>query len=348
MDPSRPYHPETEPESPAPAPVDADRALVLSCLAWPEWTSREAALSIGEPSHDFVLKLWNWIEASWLRRVSAVWTGESAGELPDRQTARERLRAMHVAASRLDVDRVHPSWLVRALREETPAVASIAARHGPDATRAVARRALGGSGANANATSHVRAEVVAWVLSLWTERLVGGRSETAADPPEIVAITQLSRLEALRLFRLWGFSKLALAGAHPQRKRPRPREIERRKWIEAETAREPGSLRAMAQADVQAQAKSTALLPRKMALLGVLGLARLCKDSDPFRLRWALQHLPYTIAKHIRSTIPKKVDRKLYHEAHEALLLKLAWRRLNLEHRIKRPWPGSEVGQAQV
>lgn len=348
MDPARPYHPTPEPDAQPPSPVDADLAMVLACLAWPDWTSRETTMAIGDPSYDFVLKLWNWIEASWLRRASAVWSRESVAGLPDRQKALERLRAMHLASSRMDLDRVHPSWLARALREETPAVAAIAARHGPATTRAIARRALAPPSAESASTDHVRADVVAWVLSLWTERLVGGRAETADDPPEIVVLAQFSPLEAVRLFRMWGFAKLALAGAVAPRRRPRPIEIARRKWIESETAKAPPTLKAMAQADVQAHAKAATPARRKPALLGLLGLARLLRDHDPSRLRWALQNIPYPIAKHIRATIPKKPDRTLNHDANEALLLKIAWRRLNLEHRIKHPCPSSLPGATQV
>ena len=348
MNPTRPYHPVPEPEAPPASPVDADLALVLACLAWPDWTSRDTTMAIGDPSYDFVLKLWNWIEASWLRRANALWENESAAGLPDRKKALDRLRAMHVAAARLDLDRVHSSWLARALREETPAVAAIAGRHGADKTKAVARRALRRSSGESPSPAHLRAEVVAWVLSLWTERLVGGRTETRNDPPEIVALASLSPLETLRLFRMWGFVKLVAACLVPSRRVPRPLLITRQKWIETELVKAQPGLKDLVKADIKAQAKLVVPARRVPALLGELGLARLIKDHDPFRLRWALQNVPYPIAKHIRATIPKKIDPGLNLEAHEALLLKIAWRRLNLEHRIKHRCPAPPLGSNPV
>ena len=58
-------------------------------------------------------------------------------------------------------------------------------------------------------------------------------------------------------------------------------------------------------------ATPTAKLPprRLAARIGLLTIARLLSDCEPFRVRWALQHWPYTIAKLVRSLMPSAAKR---------------------------------------
>jgi hypothetical protein len=49
----------------------------------------------------------------------------------DPETARDRLRREHAALARPDLSRVHPSWWVRALKEETPSVRRAVAANVP-------------------------------------------------------------------------------------------------------------------------------------------------------------------------------------------------------------------------
>ena len=93
--------------------------------------------------------------------------------------------------------------------------------------------------------------------------------------------------------------------------------------------------------DVEAS-RSSKLPPRQQpARIGLATIARLLADSEPFRLRWALQHWPYPIAKLIRSLMPPAASRPAPLLEWESLILKTAWDRLNLEGRLALAWPES-------
>ncbi len=342
-----PGEPAGSPSSlPAGDVTDDERAFVLACLAWPEWPDHGGLPTLGEAQRDFEIKIWSWIEAGWLKRASAIWAYETERGQASAQAALNRLRALHAQASRLDPARIDPSWLVRGLREESAAVARTAVDFSPERVRGLLARALAGHAAAEPRLHPPAPEVAAWVRSLWTERLVGGRAETELDPPEIAALAELSRRSTLRLCRLWGFAKLALAGALTPRRRPRKVQAARAAWIATQTMQAPESLRDMARADLKELLRQNPK-PRALPhLLGAQGLARLLRHHDPYRLRWALQHVPYPIAKHLRSAIPRKLARGI--AEHERTLLKLTWIRLNLEHRIKHSWPGESAPAASV
>ena len=87
---------------------------------------------------------------------------------------------------------------------------------------------------------------------------------------------------------------------------------------------------------------------RQLALMGLATLARLLADCDPFRTRWTLQHLPYPIAKRIRSLMPSPQRRSIGVSSLESLLLKTAWERLNLEHRVTLEHPDSHARDRDV
>ncbi len=105
---------------------------------------------------------------------------------PGEGEAVESLRAMLRAEATADLDWIHPTWLLRALQDESPAVRAAVAAHGPPAVR----RALLASGGVPAPDRAPHPEVLAWVSALWAERLVGGAVECADDPPAIVALTQ--------------------------------------------------------------------------------------------------------------------------------------------------------------
>jgi hypothetical protein len=82
--------------------------------------------------------------------------------------------------------------------------------------------------------------------------------------------------------------------------------------------------------------------------MGLHTLARLLADCDPFRTRWTLQHLPYPIAKRIRSLMPSLQRRSVGVSSLESLLLKTAWQRLNLEKRMTLEHPDSDAREWDV
>ena len=110
------------------------------------------------------------------------------------------------AEATADLGWIHPTWLIRALQDESPTVRAVVAAHGPP----IVRRALLASGVAADFDHDPHPEALAWVSALWTERLVGGAFE-ADDPPAIVALTRLSPLEGYRLWHAVGQVKTLLA-----------------------------------------------------------------------------------------------------------------------------------------
>ena len=93
----------------------------------------------------------------------------------------------------VDLGRVHPSWLVRALREESPAVQRLVAAslRGSHCVISVQAGLLLDS-QDLISERAAAPEVASWVMALWTERLVGGEAERADDPPALIVLGRLS------------------------------------------------------------------------------------------------------------------------------------------------------------
>jgi hypothetical protein len=255
--------------------------------------------------------------------------------------ARARLETTHRACARVELEQVHPSWLIRALKDESPAVQRIAVASLPTHTRHRLQAEL------LLDSEDIRGERAAdpacreWVLGLWTERLVGGERERADDPPAVVAMTRLSARAGYALCRAAGIGKMVLAepslhdGLNDEPTRAR------REWLR--TRLEAAGADFLAAAIRDAQSVPGAKVPPRFraARLGLLTFARLLADFEPFRLRWALQHWPYPIAKLMRALLPGAgtvAPGVLRAESH---VLKTAWDRLALDGRIAMPWPAS-------
>jgi hypothetical protein len=258
----------------------------------------------------------------------------SRGDGEHADVAVEWLRWMQRAEATIDLARVHPTWLVRALQDESPAVRAVVAAHGP----AVVRRALLASGALPEPDRPPHPEVFAWVSALWTERLVGGAVECADDKPAIVALSRTTPRECYRLWRAAGLVKSVLArGADGA-----PAEFA--DWVMDRLGTPPAETRDWARRDFETIAKARIEDRRRMPLLGLVTLARLLADCEPFRTRWALQHLPYPIVKRIRSLMPAASRRVEAVSRLESLILRAAWDRLIGEARIAIPFPSNGEG----
>ena len=181
-------------------------------------------------------------------------------------------------------------------------------------------------------------EALAWVWSLWSERLVGGEPERADDPPVIVAMTGLSPRTGYHLCRLAGIIKRILAGQDEGDPSTTP--VGRANGLVPGASRIHGAgVRSDRAARCPIQPGGESARRRRTAHLGLLTIARLLADCEPFRVRWALQHWPYTIAKPTRSLMPPDSKRSLVVTQVESLVLKTAWERLNLEGRSPRAGP---------
>lgn len=287
---------------------EADRVLLLALRAWAP--AGRAAAGSGRAPHARVLGR---LEPSWARRML---DGESrtVGAM-DRAEARRRLRETHEAEARVDPARVHPSWWGRALREESPTIRRAVVAAAPDRIRGRVQAELLLDNDDLKAERPADPQVLAWACSLWSERLVGGEPRRD-DPPVIAAMSDLSPRSAYRLCRYAGEIKLALAG------------FGRPEWAVAFARTAGPEFAAVARHDGKSVAGSKLPARRLPARIGLLTIARLLADCEPFRVRWALQHWPYAIAKLVRALMPPAEKRSAVMMHVESEVLKAARDRL--------------------
>jgi hypothetical protein len=326
--------------------TEADRALLLAMRAWgPECgTPRESAPHQVEEKHDFILRFWDWFEPRWVDRLCAAWDLEAqSGHGLESARSLDRLRRMHVASVCAELGRVHPSWLVRALREESPSVQRLVAASVPGSLKNSIQAGLLLDGEDIASERPVHPIVREWVMGLWTERLLGDEPTRADDPPALVAVCGLSARAAYRLCRMAGLGKMLLAAEKPGKGRLFESQPKRAQWLNDRLSGSESEFQTAARTDVQSIIRSK--LPRRLhaARIGLFTFARLLADSEPFRLRWALQHWPYPTVKLVRSIMSSTPNRAKAVLRGETGLLKTAWERLTLEGRLAEPWPGSGV-----
>jgi hypothetical protein len=333
----------SEPQAGEPAKrprIDAaDLALILAFQAWPALGPLRPSVP-NEPieAGRGGAQRWNRLERSWRERLRTPSdTVPAAG--CDRTEALERLRRMHETSMRVDLNRVHPSWCVRALKEESPAVRRAVAAYFPEPMRSAILTGLSLDAHDLAGDRPASSEVLNWSLVLWTERLVGGDPGRTDDPPAIAVLTRLAPRRGYAICSLAGELKCLLGGAQPSRKRPSAvRAVHMRSIQESMTGADPRFLDQVSR-DLQSKALIQVPLRHRAARLGLLTLARLLADCEPFRLRWALQHWPYPISKLIRLLIPSAKDRSEPISEGETLILKTAWDRLKLEGKVACAWP---------
>jgi hypothetical protein len=327
---------------PAARPTDAERALLLAVAAW--GTGRRRHDEVCPPATRAVEFLASATArlapaASESLRDALVHGASLAGSTDPRQ-ALDELSKLHRSTARVDLSRVHPSWWVRAVREESPTVMRVVAASLPRSLRFVLQAGLLLDSQDLKSERPAAAEVTSWVMSLWTERLVGGEAERTDDPPAIIVLSRLSPRAGYRLCRLAGFCKLILAD-HDQAGLARATARPRRKWLEDRLATADLDLRSGVQTDVQGSQISRLPPRHRPARIGLTTIARLLANAEPFRLRWALQHWPYPIAKLIRSLMPTGTSRTIEVFDGETLILKTAWDCLASEGKVALPWPES-------
>jgi len=328
---------------------EADRALLLAMRAWADQCARPAAdgwQTAG--ANDFVLRSWDRLDPSWVERLRATWNRESRdAAAADGARALDRLRRMHETSARVELGRVHPSWWVRALLDESPAVQRVVTASLPESVRYPVQAGLLLDTQDLLSERRADAEVLGWVLGLWIERLVGGEPERSDDPPAIVALSRLSPRAGYGLCRLAGFCKMLLAGQTPGGDRARSSRRARWEWLRGRLAAAGSEFQAEARREVRAGVSSRIALRHHPARFGLVTFGRLLAECEPFRVRWALQHWPYRMAKLTRSLIPLADKQPPFVLEGESLVLKTVWDRLTLEGRLSIPWPdsgGKETG----
>jgi hypothetical protein len=324
--------------------TEADRALLLAMRAWAAEFRRPERAGPGS-DHEFTLRCWYWLEAGRVRLLEQAWDAQQKeGDGIEPARALERLREMHAASVGVDIARVHRSWLVRALQEESPAVQRLVAASVPESLRHSIQAGLLLDAQDIVPDHRVDPMFREWVMGLWTERLLGGESSRADDSPALLAVCGLSSRAGYRLCRVAGLGKMVLAEEMPEDAAGRPSVRSRAQWLHARLSHADSEFRALARADVQSLARTKLPWRRRAARIGLLTLARLLADVEPFRLRWALQHWPYPVVKLARSLMSGSMNKTPALLAGEAELLKTAWERLRLEERLQQRWPEAGGG----
>ncbi len=304
--------------------------------------------SIAERNFLLALRAWGGIDPadafrrldpSSLDRLNDAWElADDLGHGPE--TARHRLRDSHHAALRVSLRRVHPTWLVRALQKESPAVQRRVIKElAPNLAGIVAPR-LGVGAADLHDDHAPDLNAVDWLCTLWTERLVGDVEARDDDPPALLALTHLRPTHLLRLIQAVGLVKRAYAcESQPpvverlDRALLTPRTRARLLTLREKVGHPDAKLVKVARGDVlsllddETDARG---FRRFHENLGTVTVGRLLTTVDPARVRWALQHLPYPAVRPIRSRIPTNVHSKSL-LAWEARIFRLAAELLTAE-----------------
>jgi hypothetical protein len=320
---------------------EADGSLLLAMRAWAD---QDVGPGTAAPhpagGQDFINRSWDRLDPTRGRRLRAAWDLHSRdADAPLAAQALERLRRAHRASARVELGHVHPSWWVRALVDESPAVQRVATAALPESVRHPVQAGLLLDTQDLLTERTPPPEVMDWVLALWTERLVGGEPERPDDPPAIVALSRFSPRAGYGLCRLAGFCKLLLAGQKPDSDDSQPSRTERWHWLHDRLAAAGSDFQSEARREVQAGVSSRIASRHHPARLGLVTFGRLLADCEPTRVRWALQHWPYPIAKLTRSLMTPLTEQTSFLLQGETLVLKTVWDRLNLEGRLASPWP---------
>jgi hypothetical protein len=246
--------------------------------------------------------------------------------------AAERLRRWHTAAARVDLSRIHPTWIVRALREESPAVVRTVARNSSGRIEALLCREFGLDSPALDPRHEPDSESVWRALILWTERLVGG-APSPDDPPVVDALSCLNSISLLRLAHEIGRLKRGwvLRGTDASEITPP---------FEPAVDRFDPRFPALTLREVEALPTTDF---RGIASLGLTTAARLLSLVEPTRVRWTLQHLPYPLAKQIRARMAVVLPKTRLWIGGESLLVEHAIRRLEARHQLE--WPAQAEGR---
>ena len=280
----------TEPTLATTAP--ADLALVRAIRAWGD----SGGDGQGGNPFAFLARF----SPSYRERILNIWFS-IARVTPE--LAWQTLLRDHQAAARFDPARVHPSWFARILGAESPAVRALVTAQATGLICAALDQSAEPDHSSASPAGPAHPEAVAWALTLWSERLVGDIPESPNDPPVILALSQFSWRDQYRLVRAVGQAKLAFAieGLAPQpsdeaRARIRSTDRVRIAYFRRTIGQPDPRLVPLARRDFDSIATERS---RHFAAVGLLTVARLLKGYDRHRVRWAIQHVPYSVAKQL-------------------------------------------------
>ncbi len=316
----------------------ANLALIRAVRAWGQTGQ-------GDPTDAAAAGLWARFSPAYREQLAAAWSS-TARMTPE--LAWQTLLRDHGAASRFEPNRVHPSWFERILSAESPAVAALVRRCAPEPIRSRlpvhAESAVEHQGSGHDGSATASSVAVEWALATWSERLVGDVAESPNDPPIILALSQFRLRDLVRLARVLGQVKYAFgveaspsaSPIDPAVARDSTSDRVRVGFFRRTIGRADPRLGPLARADF---ASVAARRHRLYPTVGLITVARLLKACDPHRARWAIQHIPYPVARMIGSLgakdsvsaaglSPRAV------RAWESWILEAAWARLLAEGRL--------------
>ena len=316
----------------------ANLALIRAVRAW-------GLTGHGDPTEAAAAGLWARFSPGYREQLAATWAA-TAGMTPE--LAWQTLLRDHAAASRFDPNRVHPSWFERILSAESPAVAAIVRQHAPESIRSRLPVQSGSTaehqGGRPRGSATASPAAVEWALATWSERLVGDVAASPNDPPIILALSQFRLRDLVRLARVLGQVKYAFGVAagpeaspiDPAVARDSPSDRVRVGFFRRTIGRADPRLGSLARADL---ASVAATRHRLYPTVGLITVARLLKACDPHRARWAVQHIPYPVARLIGSlgakdSLPAAGLSPRAVRAWESWVLEAAWARLLAEGRL--------------
>lgn len=266
-------------------------------------------------------------------RCASLRWGWDEGLAGDPSTAVERLRREHTAQARPDLARIHVSWWVRALKDEPLAVQRAVAANLPHGVADVLRDGLELLLDDLRPDRPANSDALQGALALWTVRLVGDLPERDDDPPVIAALTRFDARNVSRLMQTVGLAKWSLT--------PRP--------APDLTAKERARLDHFRQVFVEIDPRFVQVAtreigaidpsePHPLAHAGMTSFARLLATADPYRVRWALQHIPYATARSLRTLMGPNTRRAPMLGRWETDILRASWMRLHQEGWLPDGW----------
>ena len=203
--------------------------------------------------------------------------------------------------------------------------------HSPPALRDLLCRELGIDPVDLTPDHPPEVEALSWAMSLWSERLVGDIPGRLDDPPVVVALTKCHRFEIGRLVKVCGLVKHAFAvDAHRPTEadealaRFSPLDRVRFVYFRRQIGKADPRLSPLAQSDLEAVAADRR---RAHARLGLVTFGRLLAATEQHRARWAVQHIPYPVARSMRIKETQALPLKAL-VAWESWVLEAAWTQL--------------------
>jgi hypothetical protein len=266
------------------------------------------------------------------RRVALAWAWDEH-PAEDRSAALERLRQEHAAQVGPDMARVHPSWWLRALKEEPASVRRTVAASLPDDLSEPLYQGLNLDRDEVQPDPPPHPFAVRTVMALWTERLLGDIPERPDDPRAIVALTRFDTRVTTRMIDTAGLAKWSLTNEKPPPMKPRERE--RCLLFRAAVGASDSRFYEVAYRDVASIDRDA---PHPERTLGLITFARLLGAADPHRVRWAFQHIPYPTAKSLRLLMGSSARKAPTLARWESDILRAAWDVLQAEGWISIRW----------